>query len=243
MFCESFSFCVGTTGETWCRERKEKIKFILECRPGPVAGTTPSSVEPKSVGNLAVADPVHRVLSKNNEEALVFTRPPWRPALPVWQFDGLGGWHGPWVTWTLGVPLPAYLPFSGGREERKWVYFSQRLCGWYLWYFYSQWSPAADTHTDTDTDFCSTGLWPKHQSMCWSLTFLNCSSHNKHCKRESQQKMLCRSFKVHHYFSHEVFEEAVLIRKGVELSTFKHSHSQLRAVEKHASGQSGRFLL
>lgn len=28
-------------------------------------------------------------------------------------------------------------------------------------------------------------LWPKYQSMCWSITFVNCSNHNNYCERGS----------------------------------------------------------
>lgn len=52
--------------------------------------------------------------------------------------------------------------------------------------FYSQWSPAAVNIFPS----CSTELWPTYQSMCWSITFLNCSSHNGWDKWGSQQKML-----------------------------------------------------
>lgn len=54
--CESFSFFSVSRGVEWNLMRK-KIKFVLECRPGVVAGTTPSSMKPNLVRILADPPP------------------------------------------------------------------------------------------------------------------------------------------------------------------------------------------
>lgn len=116
---------------------------------------------------------------QNNEEARVVTWPPWRPALPVWRFDGLGGWHGPWVTWTLGVPLPVYLPFSGQKAERTLAQptslcVSQILCGLsYLIYFKTNFPGKMSR------DFTANGAL---RQLTFSLPVpLNCDPHTKVC--------------------------------------------------------------
>lgn len=222
MICKSFSFSQCVSGrsvkpEAWWGKRKVHLGMWAGTRRRDEAELNEaeswSVVDPRQPPSpsslpLPTLFSPHRPFDFSPKRPAVpcLTWRPWRPALPVWRSDGLEGWHGPWATWTLGVPLPVYPPFSGQRRKERlaplntWlvsqttalrrrclsaiavylICFKNRFCS-YSWE--NKQRPRRQRSSGAVNIFLcrSTELWPKYQSMCWSITSVNYSNHNNYC--------------------------------------------------------------